>query len=130
MLGCRGRGGRRSAPGPTAKASESIFAQLDYDLTGLARVKAGRDAEPTAAVIDTQSAKTSTSPPTTTQGTGAVKKVAGRKCGIATDALGLPLAVIVTAASISPAARLLVAAKREAVRPGGPAMPPCGVISR
>jgi transposase len=36
---------------------EGIFAQLDYDLTGLARVKAGRDVEPTAAVIDTQSVK-------------------------------------------------------------------------
>ncbi|GAA3509861.1 transposase [Streptosporangium album] len=39
---------------------EGIFAQLNYDLTGLARVKEGRKAEPTACVIDTQSVKTST----------------------------------------------------------------------
>ncbi|GAA1786553.1 hypothetical protein GCM10009682_05850 [Luedemannella flava] len=43
--------------------------------------------------------KTSTNPPTTTQGTDAAKKIVGRKRGIATDALGLLLAVIVIAAS-------------------------------
>src|SRR3954449_2520590 len=32
---------------------EGVFAQLNYDLTGLARVKAGRASEPSAAVIDT-----------------------------------------------------------------------------
>jgi transposase len=80
---------------------EGIFAQLNYDLTGLARVKAGRDAEPTAAVIDTQSVKTSTNPPTATQGTDAAKKIVGRKRSIATDALGLLLAVTVVAASVS-----------------------------
>lgn len=39
---------------------EGILAQPNDDLTGLARVKAGRDPQPTAAVIDTQSVKTST----------------------------------------------------------------------
>jgi len=72
---------------------EGIFAQLNCELTGLARVKAGRAAEPTAAVIDTQSVKTSTNPPTTTQGTDAAKKIVGRKRSVATDALGLLLAV-------------------------------------
>lgn len=57
---------------------EGIFAQLNVDLTGLARVKAGRQAQPTAAVIDTQSIKTSTNPPATTQGTDAGKKIVGR----------------------------------------------------
>ncbi|MEV0975212.1 IS5 family transposase [Microtetraspora glauca] len=80
---------------------EGIFAQLNYALTGLARVKAGRAAEPTAAVIDTQSVKTSTNPPTTTQGTDAAKKIVGRKRSVATDALGLLLAVTVCAASVS-----------------------------
>jgi hypothetical protein len=79
---------------------EGIFAQLNYDLTGLARVKAGRQAEPTP-VIDTQSVKTSTNPPTITQGTDAAKKIVGRKRGVATDALGLLLAVAVCAASVS-----------------------------
>ncbi len=80
---------------------EGIFAQLNYDLTTLARAKAGREPEPSAAVIDTQSVKTSTNPPTATQGTDAGKKIVGRKRGIATDACGLLLAVIVMAASAS-----------------------------
>jgi transposase len=80
---------------------EGIFAQLNYDLTGLARVKEGRAPEPTAAIIDTQSVKTSTNVPLTSQGTDAGKKIVGRKRGVVTDALGLILAVIVTAASLS-----------------------------
>jgi transposase len=80
---------------------EGIFAQLNVDLTGLARVKAGRNAQPTAAVIDTQSVKTSTNPPTVTQGTDAAKKIVGRKRSVVTDTLGLLLAVIVMAASVT-----------------------------
>jgi transposase len=80
---------------------EGIFAQLNYNLTGLARVKQGRKPEPTAFVIDTQSVKTSTNVPLATQGIDAAKKIVGRKRGIVTDTLGLILAVIVTAASLS-----------------------------
>ncbi|MDH6130290.1 IS5 family transposase, partial [Kitasatospora sp. GP82] len=80
---------------------EGIFAQLNYDLTGLARVKEGRNPEPTASVIDTQSVKTSTNVPLTSQGTDAAKKIVGRKRGILTDTIGLILAVAVTAASLS-----------------------------
>ncbi|MER6076442.1 IS5 family transposase, partial [Streptomyces sp. NPDC001817] len=75
---------------------EGIFAQLNYDLTRLARVKEGRKPEPTASVIDTQSVKTSTNVPVTSQGTDAAKKIVGRKRGILTDTLGLILAVTVT----------------------------------
>jgi transposase len=80
---------------------EGVFAQLNYDLTSLARVKEGRAAEPSAAIIDTQSIKTSTNPPLETQGIDAAKKIVGRKRSIATDTLGLLLAVIVVAASVS-----------------------------
>ncbi|MGJ6970158.1 IS5 family transposase [Streptosporangium sp. G11] len=80
---------------------EGIFAQLNYDLVGLARVKEGRKAEPTACVMDTQSVKTSTNVPLTSQGADAGKKIVGRKRGIVTDALGIALAVTVTAASAS-----------------------------
>lgn len=80
---------------------EGIFAQLNVDLTALARVKAGRDPQPTAAVIDTQSVKTSTNPPATTQGTDAAKKIVGRKRSVVTDTLGLLLVVIVMAASVT-----------------------------
>lgn len=82
-------------------ARRGEFAQLNYDLTGLARVKEGRKPEPTASVIDTQSVKTSTNVPLTSQGTDAGKKVVGRKRGILTDTIGLILAVTVTAASLS-----------------------------
>jgi hypothetical protein len=48
---------------------EGICALLNIELTGLARVKEGRAAEVTAAIIDTQSVKTSSNPPLETQGT-------------------------------------------------------------
>jgi transposase len=80
---------------------EGIFAQLNYELTGLARVKDGRTAEPTACVMDTQSVKTSTNVPLTSQGTDAAKKIVGRKRGIVTDTLGIILAVAVAAAGLS-----------------------------
>ncbi|MEU5227578.1 IS5 family transposase [Streptomyces toyocaensis] len=80
---------------------EGIFAQLHYDLTGLARVKEGRKPEPTPSVIDSQSVKTSTNVPVTSQGTDAAKKIVGRKRGILTDTIGLILAVTVTAAGLS-----------------------------
>jgi transposase len=51
--------------------------------------------------MDTQSVKTSTNVPLNTQGIDAGKKIIGRERGIITDTLGLLLAVIVTAASIS-----------------------------
>ncbi|MFE2985848.1 IS5 family transposase [Streptomyces sp. NPDC059262] len=94
---------------------EGIFAQLNYDLVGLARVKEGRKPEPTGSVIDTQSVKTSSNVPLTSQGTDAAKKIVGRKRGILTDTIGLRLAVTVTAASLSGNAvgiRLLDHAKR------------------
>jgi transposase len=85
----------------TAWTRDGIFTQLNYQLTGLARVKAGRHPQPTAGVIDTQSVKTSTNAPAGTQGIDAGKKIVGRKRGIVTDTLGLILAVLVTAASVS-----------------------------
>ncbi|MEH1058403.1 IS5 family transposase [Micromonospora sp. CPCC 206171] len=85
----------------TAWTGDGIFTQLNYDLTGLARTKAGRAPQPSACVIDTQSVKTSTNAPLASQGIDAGKKIVGRKRGIVTDTLGLLLAVIVTAASAS-----------------------------
>jgi transposase len=80
---------------------EDIFAQLNLELTGLARAKEGRAPEPTAAIIDTQSVKTSVNAPVETQGTDAAKLIVGRKRSIATDVLGFLLAVVVCAASVS-----------------------------
>ncbi|MCX4236767.1 IS5 family transposase [Streptomyces ortus] len=60
----------------------------------------GRPAAPSAAVIDAQSVKTSANVAEASQGIDAGKKIKGRKRHVATDTLGLVLAVIVTAASV------------------------------
>lgn len=83
----------------TAWSKEGIFTELNYQLTGLVRNNAGRQTHPSASIMDTQSVKTSTNVPATTQGTDPNKKIVGRKRGIITDTLGLLLAVVVTAAS-------------------------------
>ncbi|MER6312051.1 IS5 family transposase [Streptomyces sp. NPDC001657] len=79
---------------------EGVFAQLNGLLRQLLRQKEGRDAEPSACVIDAQSVKTATSVSASSQGTDAGKKIVGRKRGIVTDTIGLLLAVLVTAASV------------------------------
>ncbi|WP_414169457.1 IS5 family transposase [Streptoverticillium reticulum] len=60
----------------------------------------GRASSPSAAVLDAQSVKTSSNVAETGQGIDANKKIKGRKRHLATDTLGLLLAVIVTAASV------------------------------
>src|SRR3954447_228469 len=80
---------------------DGIFTDLNYNLNGLVRKKSGREATPTASIMDTQSVKTSTNVPTATQGIDAGKKIVGRKRGVITDTLGLLLAVLVAAASVS-----------------------------
>ncbi|MCX4473065.1 IS5 family transposase [Micromonospora sp. NBC_01655] len=84
-----------------AWSKEGIFTELNYQLTGLVRDHHRRKTQPTASIMDSQSVKTSTNVPLSTQGTDAGKKTVGRKRGIITDTLGLLLAVTVTAASTS-----------------------------
>ncbi len=74
--------------------------QLSDLLRQLTRIAAGRDPEPAACVIDSQSVKTAPTVPVATQGTDAAKKITGRKRSIITGTPGLPLAVLVTAASV------------------------------
>jgi transposase len=64
------------------------------------RVSAGRTPEPSTAIYDAQSVKTSGNVPEAGQGIDAGKKIKGRKRHIATDTLGLILVVLVTAASV------------------------------
>ncbi|CAL9468170.1 IS5 family transposase ISSco3 [Streptomyces sp. enrichment culture] len=102
-------------------ADEGVLAQLNGLLRQLLREKEGRDAEPSACVIDARSVKTSTSVPAAGQGIYAGKKIVGRKRNIVTDTLGLLLAVLVTAASVQDSAagaRLLdrVAAGHPGIR--------------
>ncbi|MGW2402847.1 transposase [Kitasatospora sp. NPDC001664] len=69
-------------------------------LLGNVREADGRDAEPSAGLIDSQSVHTGDMVRSATRGFDASKKVKGRKRFIVTDTLGLLLAVHVVAASI------------------------------
>jgi len=66
-----------------------------------AREKAGRAEDPSAVVLDTQSIRAANHVPAATTGKDAAKKVPGRKRGLAVDALGLIIAVVVSAASVT-----------------------------
>ncbi|MGW7201815.1 IS5 family transposase [Streptomyces chryseus] len=64
------------------------------------RRHAGRDTEPSAAVIDSQSVRAAETVALDSRGWDAGKKVNGRKRHIAVDTLGLLLVVLVTMASV------------------------------
>lgn len=59
-----------------------------------------RREDPTAVVLDSQTVRASANAPKDTTGLDPGKKSPGRKRGIATDVLGLIIAVVVTAASV------------------------------
>ncbi|MFF3215598.1 IS5 family transposase [Streptomyces sp. NPDC002886] len=79
---------------------EGVFDQLNTLLRRQVRRQEGREEEPTACVIDSQSIKTSTNVPAGEQGIDAGKKIVGRKRSIVIDTVGLLLHVLVTAASV------------------------------
>lgn len=85
----------------TRWAADGTTEKIHDLLRGKVRHAAGRPAEPTAAIIDSQTVKTSNNVPEHSQGIDAGKKIKGRKRHLATDVLGLLLVVIVTAASVS-----------------------------
>src|SRR5690606_33503284 len=68
-------------------------------LRAATREAQGRDAEPTAGVIDSQSVKGTSTVEAATSGYDGGKKIKGRKRHIVVDTLGLILAVMVTPAS-------------------------------
>lgn len=63
------------------------------------RERAGRAEDPSAVALDTQSIRAANHVPAATTGKDAGKRVPGRKRGLAVDALGLVIAVVVMAAS-------------------------------
>ena len=79
---------------------EGLTEAVHDALRGEVRQAAGRDAEPTAAILDAQTVKTSGNVPEHSQGIDAGKKIKGTKRHVATDVLGLLLVVLVTAASV------------------------------
>lgn len=77
-----------------------LLAELHDRLRGQVREDAGRDPQPTAAIIDSQSVRAAANVPASSRGYDAGKKVPGRKGHIVVDCLGLLLAVMVTTASV------------------------------
>ena len=75
--------------------------QTIYDVALVDRERAGREASPSAAVIDSQSVK---APQAETRGYDAGKKIVGRKRHIAVDTDGRLLMVSLTTADISDSA--------------------------
>jgi transposase len=80
--------------------ADGIFDQLTGLLRRLVRENEGRSAEPSACLLDSQTIKTSATVHLADQGFDPAKKIAGRKRHLATDTLGLLLAVLVTAAGV------------------------------
>ncbi len=84
------------------------------------RRRDGRDDEPSAAIVDSQSVRAAETVGADTRGHEAGKKVNGRKRHIAVDTLGLLLVVLATTASVQ---------DRDGARPpcrGRPASSSCG----
>lgn len=81
----------------TTWTADGTTEQLGVRLHRPVREKEGRDPEPTACVIDSQSVKTVHTVPLNTQGIDAGKKIVGRKRSITVDTFGLLLLVMVTA---------------------------------
>src|SRR6201981_2532170 len=76
------------------------LARLHDALRAQVRAAAGREPEPTAAVIDSQSVRAADTVPRASRGWDNAKKVNGRKRHIAVDTTGLVLDVVITPASI------------------------------
>ena len=91
----------RTACGYYARREKDGTTGAIHDLLrGKVREQAGPSPEPTAAITDARVVKTSSSAPEATQGYDAGKRTKGRKQHIATDPLGLLLALVITAASV------------------------------
>ena len=77
-----------------------VTQQVLDELRDRVRLREGRTAEPSAAIIDSQSVKAAETVGAGSRGYDAGKKINGRKRHIAVDTVGLLLCVLVTAASV------------------------------
>ncbi|MGY1545800.1 IS5 family transposase [Streptomyces sp. MN6] len=95
-----------------------LVAELHDRLRGAVRDAQGRDQEPSAAVVDSQSVKADATVTFASRGYDAGKKINGRKRHLLTDTLGLLLTVLVTPASTTDrdAARILLPAAKNRYR--------------
>jgi putative transposase len=79
---------------------DGTLTRMHNGLREQVRLAEGRAAEPTAAILDSQSVRGAETVAKSSRGFDAGKKVEGRKRHIAVDTTGLLLAVLVTAASV------------------------------
>lgn len=77
-----------------------LLAEFHDRLRDKVRQKEGRDVDPTAAIVDSQSVRAAANIPGSTTGWDGGKRVGGRKRHLVVDCLGLVLAVAVTAANV------------------------------
>jgi transposase len=93
-------------------SARGLPARLVDRLRHRLRVRARRDAQPSAAIIDSQSVKAAETVGAGSRGFDAGKKINGRKRHVAVDVQGFLLAVVVTAANVGDrmGAKLLVIA--------------------
>jgi transposase len=81
-------------------SADGTVNHLHNSLRDQARTAAGRDRDPSAAIIDSQSVRAAETVAKASRGYDAGKKVNGRKRHIAVDTIGLLLVVAVSAASV------------------------------
>ncbi|MFC7267294.1 IS5 family transposase [Streptomyces lutosisoli] len=95
-----------------------LVGELHDRLRGKVRTVEGRQVEPTAAIIDSQSVKGAASVPADSRGYDGGKKINGRRRHVITDSLGLLLMVLVTAADVTDrrAARMMLPRLRTQFR--------------
>lgn len=84
----------------TAWEKAGLTQNLLDSLRDRVRLREGRTAEPTAAIMDSQSIKAAETVGRTSRGFDAGKKINGRKRHIVVDTLGLLLCVLITPASV------------------------------
>jgi putative transposase len=96
----------------TRWTGDGTVTRIHNSLRDLVRAADERAAQPSAALLDSQSVRAAETVAATSRGFDAGKKVNGRKRHIATDTTGLLLVVLVTAASVQDrdAGRLLLSA--------------------
>lgn len=79
---------------------DGLDQRINDVLRMMVREKAGRTADPSLVVLDSQSVRAAAGVPKATTGLDAGKKTPGRRRGLAVDVIGLIIAVVVVAASV------------------------------
>lgn len=79
---------------------DGLDARINEVLRMMVREKAGRTADPSLVVLDSQTVRAAAGVPKSTTGLDAAKKTPGRRRGLAVDVIGLIIAVVVVAASV------------------------------